>query len=184
MAAEDKQIQVWANPIDHGPRVVFGARCVAEGSIRWNLWARDGSKPSTWHSICDALDEWSADGEDRLWHDVEIVAAPAAIAAKHVHEDPAAWPYEQRWWWCNGNWGPDQAQVGPSASLRNVSRVDAVESFRCYLREPLRDAGASRTGGNASLGLDACGHVVDVGGYDSPSCIAGGRLAIRGGGAR
>ena len=139
MAAEDKQIQVWAIPIDHGPRVVFGARCVAEGSIQWILWAGDGSQlPSTGNSIRDALDEWSADGDDRLWHDVEIVAAPAAIAANHVHEDPAAWPYEQRWWWCN--WGPDEGQVGRSASLRNVSRVDAVESFRRYLREPLRPA--------------------------------------------
>ena len=140
MAAEDKQIQVWATPVDYGPRVVFGARCVAQGSIQWNLWARDGGSrlPSTWHSIRDALDEWSANGEDRLWHDVEVVAAPAAIAAKHLDEDPAAWPYEQRWWWCN--WGPDEGQVGPSASLRNVSRVDAVESFRRYLREPLRPA--------------------------------------------
>ena len=143
MAAEDKQIQVWATPVDYGPRVVFGARCVAQGSIQWNLWARDGGSglPSTWHSIRDALDEWSANGEDRLWHDVEVVAAPAAIAAKHLDEDPAAWPYEQRWWWCNwGPEGPDEGQVGPSASLRNVSRVDAVESFRRYLREPLRPA--------------------------------------------
>ena len=134
MAAEDKQIQVWASPVDHGPRVVFGARCMAEGSIRWKLWPHDGGR----RSIHDALDEWSADGEDRLWHEVEVVAASAAIAAKHVDEDPAAWPYEQRWWWCN--WGSDQGQIGPSELLRDVSRVDAVESFRRYLRDPLRPA--------------------------------------------
>ena len=136
MAAEDKQIQVWAEPVDHGPRAVFGARCLADGSIHWSLWAHDEStRPSTWPSVRDALDEWSADGEDRLWHRVEVVAASAAIAAKHVDDAPAAWPYEQRWWWCN--WGPDNGQVGSAAALRNVSRVDAVESFRRYLREPL-----------------------------------------------
>ena len=139
MATEDKQIQVWAEPADHGPRAVFGARYVAEGSIQWGLWARDGSRlPSTWHSIRDALDEWSAGGENRRWHDVEVVAAPAAIAAKHIDDEPAAWPYEQRWWWCNRD--PNEGQVGPAASLRNVSRADAIESFRRYLRDPLRPA--------------------------------------------
>ena len=139
MAAEDKQIQIWAKPIDQGPRVVFGARCMAEGSIQWDLWAGDGSElPSTWHSIRDALDEWSDDGEGRLWHNVEIVAAPVAIAAKQVHADPPAWHYEERWWW--RNWGPDKGQVGAGASLRNVSRVDAIESFRRYLRKPLHPA--------------------------------------------
>ena len=139
MAAEDKQIQVWAKPVDHGPRVVFGARCVTEGSIQWHLWAGDGSElPSPWDSIREALDDWSADGEGRSWHDIEIVAAPAAIATKQVHSDPAAWDYEQRWWWCN--WGPDKGQVGAGASLRNVSRADAIENFRLYLRQPLRPA--------------------------------------------
>ena len=139
MAAEDKQIQAWARPVDHGPRVVFGARCIAEGSIQWNFWRHDGGRlPSAWRSIRNALDEWSADGEDRLWHDVQVVAAPAAVAATHLDKDPIAWCYEQRWWWCN--WGPDEGQIGASESLRNVSRVDAVESFRRHLLDPLRPA--------------------------------------------
>ena len=122
MAANDKQIQVWATPVDHGPRVVFGARWEERGPSPWHFWLREtGTPPSTGDSIRDALAKWSADGEDRSWHEIEIVAAPAAIAAKHVNQNPAAWFYEQRWWWCN--WGPNRGQIGAAASLRNVPRV-------------------------------------------------------------
>ena len=139
MAAEDKQIQVWAKPIDNGPRVVFVARCVTQGSIEWNWSARDKSeRPSTRQSIDDALDEWATDGEDRLWEEIEIVAASAATAAKHVQDEPAAWHYEQRWWWCN--WGSDEGQVVASGSLKDVARVDAIKNFRHYLRKPFGPA--------------------------------------------
>ena len=131
MAAEDKQIQVWARPVGHKPRVVLGARCVGGESTQWNFWSGDGGTlPSAWRSLCEALDEWSADGEDRLWDEVEVLVASADNAAKHHDQDPIAWFYEQRWWWCN--WGPDEGQIGAPASLKGVSRVDAVESFRRY----------------------------------------------------
>ena len=142
MAAEDKQIQVWAKPVGHKPRVVFGARCVGGEPTQWNLWSGDGGPlPSAWRPsrrVFDALDEWSADGEDRFWVEVEVLAAPAATAVKHLQQEPAAWDYEERWWWYN--WGPNEGQIGAAASLRNVSRVDAVESLRRYLRDPLRPA--------------------------------------------
>ena len=140
MAAEDKQIQVWAKPVGHKPRIVFGARCVGGEPTQWNLWSGDGGPlPSAWRPsrrVFDALDEWSADGEDRLWDEVEVLAAPAATAVKHLQQEPAAWDYEERWWWSNG--GPDKGQIGAAASLRNVFRIDAVESFRRYLRGPFR----------------------------------------------
>ena len=137
MPTEDKQIQVWAKPTDHRPCVVFGARCVGagRGRIQWNFWRRDGDGfSSIGGSIHDALEGWAVGGKDSSWYDVEIVAAPASIAAKYVDQPRAAWRYDQRWWWCNS--GTDKGQIGTSASLRNVARVDAVENFRCYLQDP------------------------------------------------
>lgn len=83
-------------------------------------------------SIYDALDNWSILGEGSLWRDVEIVTAPAAIAAKYVSQDRAAWHYDQFWWWSNS--GAGEGQVG--LPLKNVARADAIENFRRHLQNP------------------------------------------------
>ena len=135
MPAEDRQIQVWAEPTDGGPRVVFGARYLDAG--RWQFWRTDGDRISLigGDSVHGAVDDWSVEGEEGSWAAVEILAVPASIAAKLLDEAPAAWRYEQRWQWCN-NLGADEGQIGTPASLRNVTRVEAIESFRRYLLDP------------------------------------------------
>ncbi len=137
MPTEDRQIQVWAQPLDHGPCVVFGARSVGTGRepVQWNFWRRDGDGiSSVGGSIHDALDDWSVRGGDSSWYDVEILAAPASVAAVYVDQPRAAWRCEQRWWWRNS--GPGEGQIGTDASLRNVTCADAIESFRRYLQDP------------------------------------------------
>lgn len=135
MPVEDKQIQVWAMPANHRSRVVFGARSMGagQGFVEWNFWYHEKDGFSLFHgSIHDALDDWSVLGEGSLWHDVEVVAAPAVIAAKYVNQDRAAWHYDQYWWWSNS--GTGEGQVG--LPLRNVARADAIENLRRYLQNP------------------------------------------------
>lgn len=139
MVAEDRQIQVWAEPADNGPRVVFGARCLDVGGdrARWQFWRTDGGRTSLIHgdSIHDAVDDWSVEGEDGSWDAVEIRAASASVAAKLLDKDPAVWRYQQYWRWRN-NGRLGEGQIGTPASLKNVTRVKAIESFRRYLLDP------------------------------------------------
>ena len=138
MPNEERQIKVLAQPTDDRPCVAFGAQCLGagRGRIQWKFWRYDEDGPSSiCGSIHDALDGWSVRGEDSSWYEVEVVAASADIARKYFDRPRAAWHYEQRWWWCNS--GTDEGQIGTSASPSNVARVDAIESFRCYLQDPL-----------------------------------------------